>query len=959
MFKKIFNPVLLLITISILAHSNWFFDNSILTSSDWNYYFSETQRDFFSLPYSWLGDSFGRINLTASMYPINLMWGIFSFFTNFGVTERILYLIPSLIISTLGSYFLLKRITASQIGALIGATVFSFNTYFLIIQTAHLTVMMGFALAPVVIYFFIKSLEKLSIPSAIITGLILLILSYYDFRIFYIMLGVMSLYLFFYILFISPRSNFKESVSHIKYLILPLIIVILGNMFWIIGLGSLQVLSSNQLFSRGLFGNEFLNIVRAFALFHPFWTGTKFENFVIQQIPVYFFITPIVAYTGFILNRKNVNVIFFALISIIGILLSKQVDEPFSGLYLWLYNNFPGFNAFREASKFYFLIILGYSVLIAFFVSSILKVDNTRISKFFKYTICIGIALIFLMNIKPFYTAEVERLSIERFVPDSYNNLKNYLIDESEFSRTFWIPLKQRYGFVSDIHPAASLASTIWNEWSQFQPDTYSYDAILKLPYAKSLLNFGSVKYVILPSDTENEIFMYYGGYSPTYYKDLVDDLNLKIVSSDGGLTVWENDTNKPHLYIASNTILVTGKPTDFSGIDLHLNDAYLFSESEIKPKHFNYIDNKEINPFAIENIIVSKGRIEPKLEYNNLKSYDLLTKMGDNVITQEFNDLTKLEFVSDRISDNLYKDGSFDSKQIYIGDCNNSNKSSLVTNGISGAIIKELPANNFLQIRASKHIACLRQNLDNFDKNSNYYLSLDYKHISGPPPQVSFYPRATEPLSKPENIDIDADNEWHNYTKLLKHGDFVDETSFYIYLPTDGVTESITNIDNVKIYKIPELPSKYLRSTNEASGNLEQFNKYHNPTKSEVLVNGLKEPRLIVFSDSYHPDWQAFIRKTNSSRSSWWKGLFKQQGFQIPDEDHVIANGFVNGWWLNPDELPEDIKNEQGEYQIVVEFGPQKYFYLGFIVSVFTVLSCIIFLIYNFSKKYRGNNYA
>jgi|GEM_PF-7061107 len=61
-------------------------------------------------------------------------------------------------------------------------------------------------------------------------------------------------------------------------------------------------------------------------------------------------------------NRRRRYILFFAVLSVIGILLSKQVSDPFGNLYYWLYDNFPGFNAFREASKFYILIALGYAV---------------------------------------------------------------------------------------------------------------------------------------------------------------------------------------------------------------------------------------------------------------------------------------------------------------------------------------------------------------------------------------------------------------------------------------------------------------------------------------------------------------------------------------------------------------------------------------------------------------------
>lgn len=71
-------------------------------------------------------------------------------------------------------------------------------------------------------------------------------------------------------------------------------------------------------------------------------------------------------------------VVFFALLSVIGILLGKQVSEPWGNLYYFLYDHLPGFNAFREASKFYILVVLGYAVGIGALVEWILPKSNEQ-----------------------------------------------------------------------------------------------------------------------------------------------------------------------------------------------------------------------------------------------------------------------------------------------------------------------------------------------------------------------------------------------------------------------------------------------------------------------------------------------------------------------------------------------------------------------------------------------------
>ncbi|NCU42685.1 MAG: hypothetical protein EOM19_08355 [Candidatus Moranbacteria bacterium] len=79
--------------------------------------------------------------------------------------------------------------------------------------------------------------------------------------------------------------------------------------------------------------------------------------------------------------KKREYILFFALVALVGMLLGKQVSEPFPTLYNWLYETFPGFNAFREASKFYVLIALGYAVGIASLVDWLLPPSRHRKKK--------------------------------------------------------------------------------------------------------------------------------------------------------------------------------------------------------------------------------------------------------------------------------------------------------------------------------------------------------------------------------------------------------------------------------------------------------------------------------------------------------------------------------------------------------------------------------------------------
>jgi len=89
------------------------------------------------------------------------------------------------------------------------------------------------------------------------------------------------------------------------------------------------------------------------------------------------------------------------------------------------------------------------------------------------------------------------------------------------------------------------------------------------------------------------------------------------------------------------------------------------------------------------------------------------------------------------------------------------------------------------------------------------------------------------------------------------------------------------------------------------------------NPTKYTVHVNA-SSPFYLVFSESYHNDWVAYI-----------------DGQPIPDEYHFTANGFANGWYIN----------KTGTFTITLEFWPQKLFYAGSAISVTTLILCTLYV--------------
>lgn len=119
------------------------------------------------------------------------------------------------------------------------------------------------------------------------------------------------------------------------------------------------------------------------------------------------------------------------------------------------------------------------------------------------------------------------------------------------------------------------------------------------------------------------------------------------------------------------------------------------------------------------------------------------------------------------------------------------------------------------------------------------------------------------------------------------------------------------------------------------------------NPTKYKVRVTNATSPFVIVFSESFHPQWRAYINR-NGKQVSWFESLYKKP---ISEEKHLLVNGYANAWYIDPIELGT------GEnFTVTLYFKPQSYFYIGLIISGLTFIGCVGYLVWGWRKRTHKN---
>lgn len=112
-------------------------------------------------------------------------------------------------------------------------------------------------------------------------------------------------------------------------------------------------------------------------------------------------------------------------------------------------------------------------------------------------------------------------------------------------------------------------------------------------------------------------------------------------------------------------------------------------------------------------------------------------------------------------------------------------------------------------------------------------------------------------------------------------------------------------------------------------------------PVKFRINIYSDNQPFLVNFTYNYDPGWRLVYESSNFFNSLFVKTVSVQ---------HLVTNGHSNGWIVDPVSVCQDYSdacqqdNNGYELTIVIEYWPQRIFYLGIIVSVFSLLIFIVF---------------
>lgn len=584
-------PLLFLSTIIVVVYHAWFM-SGILTGGDFNMTFPSMYLSAFVYPYAWYWNQGSALGGNA----IPLLWTYFNYAVanlifgkilglSWGIFERIAYFYPFLLIGIVSSITLAKYIFPRKIYAVFSALLFLVNTYILMIaEGGQIWILLAYSLSPLALYLFIKNinisvdnLKKRDLKLVILTGLVFSLLIMLELRIAYVILLVGFIYWF--LRFLEKRK-FKDSLrAFIFAFLIPGILSLGIHAFWLFPTIMLRQNPVNQLGPAYTTVNavqyfSFAKFENTISLLHPNWPENIFGKVYFMRPE--FLLLPILAFLALLFIKRNgearerIYIIFFVILAILGAFLAKGANDPFGGIYLWMFSYIPGFVMFRDPTKWYLLVAISYSILIPFTIWKICEwlqsqpkflIFNFKFpmkSKIFNsQNILLFLVLGYMLFlIRPALFGQLGGTFKTTQIPNEYIKLENFLSSQKTFFRILWVPQFQRFGLSSIVHPGVSSQGFYEKNGIQQVVDE------LKKGKAERVLEESAIKYIIVPYDTEGEIYLKDRKYDQASYLKTLDEVSkisyLKKIDGYGKIGVFEIASPKDHFWSPSKTLSLT-----------------------------------------------------------------------------------------------------------------------------------------------------------------------------------------------------------------------------------------------------------------------------------------------------------------------------------------------------------------------------------------------------------------
>ncbi|KKR11738.1 MAG: hypothetical protein UT39_C0003G0007 [Candidatus Woesebacteria bacterium GW2011_GWA1_39_21] len=897
--------------LTALIFKFWIFTSKSNLGSDISYRFLPIVNGIY-LPFTWnnvqTGDGMG-------VYAVNTLWSypselFYESLTRFGLPYwfqiKYLMLLPAILISTLGFIKLSKFFKGDW---LVSSVLYVLNTYFiLLLDGSQMNIVLAYSVFPLTFYFFLSVCEKLSVYLLLKFVFSVWLIGTFDLRIVWILAFVVLIKFIFD--FLTVKGGGQRFCLFKNYIVIGLtttVFLVLLNLYWILPAKFSEGvhLPAGYDSAQQVTNLSFSTITHALYLFQPHWYINSFGK--VTNPVWYFAIVPIFAFVPVLLSRKK-QYLFLISIAFVGIFLTKGSQPPLGEVYLQLFQKVPGFNLFRDPSKFFFLIAFSYSILVGITSKLISK-------KSYLPSLVFIIYLVFLMNpvLRGQMTGSFSPVQNE----DKYWSFAQLLSSQTDFFRTFSIPVKLPLGYVSFTHPSTEAFSIA--EKRPFEIGTVGtyekFNFLREAPFMGELINVAGIKYLIYPFPDARRKALKQDNldYYNTFLQQLTNLPWIEKKISDSPVAVLQTKKHQDHFFITPRTFYVVGSDRIYSdlvnvtGFDLS-KLALVFAEERPgvvgKPDNLpitnillyhksetdlaaSFID-KALYIFPAQNLKRDPTDVSPwwKREANDFLSMRNFLQTKYQIDNQDF-DYQGGYAVAEGDQQLVVQDLKFKSGNLLLVRVMRSSKSGSIQFWQDNSKIGEV---------------------DTLDQNPEQ-VEIKLTGYNDVPDRIFTYDSAAF--------------DWHLVGKLNSQHPLNVKTSGEINIVNAlaSVSEQDWNRVNrltgpYNILDWDKLSDKDKQRLVEVSSDAKVTYTRLSPTEYKVNISGLKSPITLAFSESFDSFWEA-------------NGVGSYPLYS-----------FINGFRIDQD----------GTYDIY--FSPQKYVFVPLAISAASLVIIVLILIYPTLRK-------
>ncbi len=866
----------------------------------------DTLNSLMDLPRAWssrYSEGMGEYSVfTLWSWPISFLSGLLANGgLNFDLIERLVFILPFIIVGTLGIWKFLERLNLSNPARIIASIFYLLNTYILlVIDGGQLMIALAYAWFPIA-YLTIDNSLKGGMVKRILAGLSVWVLGFLDIRFIYILLLLTVARFLYEFIFIEKKDQLVQwTTNWLKTGFAAGIIALVLNAYWIITILKYPLPADeyNRL-TQASFSN-FYNLGHSLLLISPHWHENAFGK--ITPLKWEFILIPIASFLALLLRRYDKLVGFWTLVALISVFLAKGFSPPFPQVYQWFFENIPGFTLFRDSTKFFFLTSLSYSVLIGITVNESIKRFHTKKAVIIFSTLVI---LYLLVLVRPVWLGQMTGTFLIQNENNEYLQIKDLLQKDNTFSRVLWIPATIPLTYTDTSHPIVE-ARRIFSTRPFASGIVGSYEVfnfLREAPFMGELFDITGVGYIVYSFEEGKKSAEAYN-----YYQIFSQQLsNLKWLTKipDLNISTFKTKESQERFFLASNLWGVIGsdeilnESTKSASLSLSRNALVFIQNDQSLIYKINDVPFVKIILLEKELTDLSASFIPQKNIY--FPSMDLPSSPGQNGWwkRESADFLWWRNFIQQK-----YK---LDNQDYYLG---------------GGLAISE----------DEDELVLSRNKLSEGD------LLLARVMVSPKSGVISFY---QDDRFGEINTKMDLGKR---FIKLTGNEEFLDRvfdydrTNFKWFvvgninnLPIRIKTSGDINVINALSVVSVEEWKRYLKAAEEikSSDMIKAFQEENvdlhegkiyfekvNPTKYRIKVEGLEKPSVLVFNEKYDPKWM------------------------LNNKSPIILYNLLNGYIV-----------ENGEYTL--EFEPQKYVNVGLGISFISLL-VISFLILRLKSKYN-----